>query len=155
MSRVPVITSPCPFRWSSAPKPGQDFCGQCQRQVHNLDYMSAGEREIFLSGCSGEVCVSYAVQRPLRAKVALGTLVAVAALGSAASAQAPRSAPEAPVMATPEVEIISDDDLAEVWIGGTLAGDQLQWVDEAELAKPDKPALPEITTADWLPTPKA
>ena len=26
MSRVPVVTSPCPFRWTSAPRAGQDFC---------------------------------------------------------------------------------------------------------------------------------
>jgi hypothetical protein len=148
MARVPVITSPCPFRWSSAPKPGQDFCGQCQRQVHNLDAMSASEREIFLAGCAGEVCVSYTVRSPVRATVALSALAAAAALGGSAIAQ------NQDLVVSPDSPYCPTEDFEEVWIGGTTAGDKLQWVDEAELAKPDKPALPEITTADWLPTPK-
>jgi hypothetical protein len=148
MSRVPVITSACPLRWSSAPKPGQDFCGQCQRQVHNLDLMSASERETFLSGCSGEVCVSYTVRRPVRATIALSTLAAVAALGGAAAAQ------DQEVIVSPDSPYCPTEDLVEVFIGGTQAGEKLQWVDEAELARPDKPDLPEIATADWLPTPK-
>lgn len=148
MSRVPVITSPCPFRWSSAPTPGKDFCGQCHRQVHNLDYLSASEREKFFSACSGEVCVSYTVKRPVRATVALGALAAVAALGGSAAAQ------DQDVIVSPDSPYCPTDDFDEVFIGGTQAGERLQWVDEAELAKPDKPDLPEITAADWLPTPK-
>ncbi len=148
MSRVPVITSPCPFRWSSAPKPGQDFCGQCQRQVHNLDFMSASEREVFLAGCSGKVCVSYTLRRPVRAAIALGAgLAAAAALGGSASAGAPA------VVVTPDSPYC-DEELDTVTIGGTEAGEKLQWVDEAEAARPDKADLPEITKATWLPTPK-
>lgn len=149
MARVPVITSPCPLRWSSAPKPGQDFCGQCQRQVHNLDYMSASERETFLAGCEGEVCVSYTVRRPVRATVALGALAAAAALGGSAIAQSENQE----LVVSPDSPFCPTEEFEEVWVGGTAAGDRLQWMDEAELAKPDKPALPEISTADWLPTP--
>jgi hypothetical protein len=148
MSRVPVITSPCPYHWSSAPKPGQDFCGQCQRQVHNLDYMSASERDTFLAGCEGEICVSYTVRRAGRATIALSALAAVAALGGSAVAQ------NQDVVVSPDSPYCPAD-FEDQEIGGTLAGEQLQWVDEAELAKPDKAELPEITTADWLPTPKA
>jgi hypothetical protein len=120
-----------------------DFCGQCRRRVHNLDLMSDGERESFFAACSGEVCVSYSVRRPMRSSVALGaSLVAVAALAGSANAEAPAVSAE------------SEDDLLEVMItGGTVTSDKLQWVDEAEAALPDKPALPEIATATWLPTP--
>jgi hypothetical protein len=147
MSRVPVITSQCPYRWNGAPKPGQDFCGKCQRQVHNLDFLSARERETFLSGCSGEICVSYTAKRPVRATIALGTLAAVAVLGGSAAAQDQD-------MVVPLDIPYSPTELEDVWIGSTLAGNELQWVDEAELTKPDKPDLSQITTADWLPTPK-
>lgn len=141
MSRVPVITSPCPLRWASAPQPGMDFCGQCQRRVHNLDLMSAHERETFFADCSGEVCVSYSLRRPVRATLALGaSLVAAATLAGAASVDAPADA---------------EEELFEVTItGGTVTGEKVQWVDEAEAASPDKPDLPEIATATWLPTPK-
>lgn len=147
MSRVPVITSPCPLRFSSAPQPGQDFCGHCQRQVHNLDVMSAQERETFLAGCSAKVCVSYTVRRPLRASLALGATVAAAALAGSAGAQAPAPTvmPDSPFCEIEEVLVM----------GSTVAGDDLQWVDEAEAAAPDKPELPEITPATWLPTPES
>jgi hypothetical protein len=143
MSRVPVITSPCPLRWVSAPQPGMDFCGQCQRRVHNLDVMPAHERELFFAGCSGEVCVSYSVRRPVRAAMALGaSLVAAAALAGSASADAP-------------AEDADNEELFEVMItGGTVSGEKVQWVDETEAAIPDKPDLPDIATATWLPTPK-
>ncbi|HUG71807.1 MAG TPA: hypothetical protein VMK82_00145 [Steroidobacteraceae bacterium] len=110
--------------------------------------MSASERETFLSGCSGEVCVSYTPRRPLRASIALGTLAAAAALGGSASAQDPD------VVVTPDILYFPTEDLEVVWIGGTQAGDKLQWVDQAELARPDKAELPQISTAEWLPTPK-
>jgi hypothetical protein len=45
-------------------------------------------------------------------------------------------------------------DLTEVIVGGTEAGDRLQWVDETEAALPEKSDLPEIAAQDWLPTPK-
>jgi hypothetical protein len=147
MSRVPVITSPCPLRFGSAPQPGQDFCGHCQRQVHNLDLMPAQERETFLAGCSGKVCVSYTVRRPLRASLALGATLAAAALAGSAGAEAP------PVTVMPDSPYC-DDEFVEVFVGGTQAGEELQWVDEAEAAMPDKPELPEIAAATWLPTPK-
>ena len=146
MARVPVITSPCPLRWQGAPQPGQDFCGQCQRRVHNLDLMSAAQREEFLAGCDGQVCVSYTVRRAARLPTAVGLGIAAAALGAGASADAPQW-----------VTVIPDSpacDMQWIVVGGTEAGDKLQWVDEAEAQLPDKPDLPEIAAQDWLPTPK-
>jgi hypothetical protein len=143
MARVPVINSPCPLRWASAPQPGMDFCGQCQRRVHNLDYMSATDRQTFFAACSGEVCVSFTVRRPVRASIALGaSLVAAAAMAGSANTGAP-------------ADSVDEEELVEVSItGGTVSGGQVQWVDETEAALPEKPDLPEITTVDWLPTPK-
>lgn len=146
MARVPVITSPCPLQWKGAPQPGQDFCGHCERRVHNLDLMSAAEREAFLAGCEGKVCVSYTVRRAARLPLALSLGVAAAALAGSAQADTP-----APV-------VIPDspycDTFEEVLVGGTEAGEKLQWVDDSEAKLADKPDLPEIGAQDWLPTPK-
>jgi hypothetical protein len=51
--------------------------------------------------------------------------------------------------------IYCEEDLTEVMVGGTRAGEELQWIDETEVARPAKPDLPDITAATWLPTPKA
>jgi len=147
MARVPVITSPCPLRWKGAPQPGQDFCGQCQRRVHNLDLMSATQREEFLAGCEGSVCVSYTVRRATRLSTAVGLGLAAAA-GLSATANADTA---------PAVVVMPDSpqcDLETIITGGTEAGDRLQWVDESEAALPDKADLPEIAAQDWLPTRK-
>lgn len=145
MARVPVITSPCPLRIKSAPQPGKDFCGHCERRVHNLDLLSEAKREEFLAGCSGKVCVSYTVRRTSRMPLAIGMGLAAVALAGAVGAadQAPVTMPDSPYC---------DLDQAVI-VGGTEAGEKLQWVDESEAARPDKPELPAIDVDDWLPTP--
>lgn len=83
--------------------------------------------------------------RSLRTSLALGaTLAAVAALGGSAYAEGPPAA--AP--ASPAVDLME-----VVVIGATTTGESLQWVSAAEAATPDKPELPEISAAAWLPTP--
>jgi len=145
MARVPAITSPCPLRIDSAPQPGKDFCGRCERRVHNLDLLSHAQREAFLAGCSGKVCVSYSVRRTSRMPLALGVGLAAVALAGAVGAadQAPVTMPDSPYCDPDRIVIV----------GGTEAGEKLQWVDESEAAQPDKPELPAIDAADWLPTP--
>jgi hypothetical protein len=148
MTRVPVVTSPCPLRWSSAPQAGKDFCGHCQRRVHNLDGLNDAERVAFLRGCSGKVCVFYTVRRPkaVAATVGLGLAAAAAVVAGAAPAEEWRT----------ENPIAGDycDTLTEVVItGGTEAGMALEWVDEAEAQAPAAPDLPQISASDWLPTP--
>jgi hypothetical protein len=143
MARVPVITSPCPLRIQSAPRPGKDFCGHCERRVHNLDLLSAAKREEFLAGCSGKVCVSYSVRRVNRTPRAIGIgLAAIAFAGAVGASDQPVQMPDSPYC-----------DLDLVTVGGTEAGEKLQWVDDSEVALPDKDALPTIDAADWLPTP--
>ena len=144
MARVPVISSPCPIRWREAPKPGADFCGQCQRRVHNLDLMPMAEREAFLQRCTGEVCVSYTVKRPASLPLAVG-------FGLAALAMVPITNANDSVDA-PSYEITTVEN--PFAMGGTKAGDRLQWVDESEAQLPEKANLPDIEPGTWLPTPK-
>jgi len=120
-----------------------DFCGQCQRRVHNLDLMSLAEREVFLSGCSEKVCVSYTVKRTARIPVALGLGLALAAGANAADVV--ETGPDGPYCNLEYVDVL---------VGGTEAGERLQWVDETEAALSEKADLPEIDAAAWLPTPK-
>ena len=148
MTRVPVITSPCPLRWNAAPQPGKDFCGQCQRRVYNLDALTDAQRVAFLSGCDAKVCVFYTVRRPRAAAATLGLgLAAVGALTAGA-------APAQEVQAENPVAGEYCDPLEDVVItGGAVADASLQWVDEAEAQAPPKPDLPQIDAAEWLPTP--
>jgi len=143
MARVPIITSPCPLRWAGPPQPGMDFCGNCRRSVHNLDLMSIPERETFLMGCSGNVCVSYTVKRAARIPVALG--IGLAVVAGSTNATDVVTSPDSPYCNLPDYEIM---------VGGTEAGEKLQWVDDAEAKLPDKPELPDIGASTWLPTPK-
>ena len=141
MPKVPVITSPCPLRFNGAPRPGQDFCGQCQRRVHNLDGMSDSERHAFFAACSGEVCVAYTVKRPmLIAGLATIGVAAGAALAQEVTVNNPPS---------PYCDPTSLNDI--IITGGTNAAKQMEWVDESEVQAPD---LPEIEASEWLPTPK-
>lgn len=149
MTRVPVITSPCPLRWTSAPQAGKDFCGHCQRRVHNLDGLSDAERVAFLSGCSGKVCVFYTVRRPKAVATTLGLGLAAAGVIAAGAAPAEEWRTENPIAGE-----YCDPMITEVVItGGTEAGMKLEWVDEAEAQAPSAPDLPEIAASDWLPTP--
>lgn len=82
------------------------------------------------------------LSRSLRTPLMLGTvLAAVAAVGGSAWAEAPPEAAQGPT-----------DELGYIYVlGATTTGEQLQWVDAAEAARPDKAVLPEISGADWLP----
>jgi hypothetical protein len=146
MARVPVINSPCPLRWREAPTPGADFCGQCQRRVHNLDLMSMAEREAFLQGCTGEVCVSYTVKRRTSLPVAVGFGLAALAVVPLTNANG-----DVGVGLSASYETVVDNPYV---LGGTQAGDKLQWIDESEAQRPEKPVLPDIEPGSWLPTPK-
>ena len=154
MARVPVITSPCPLRWSAMPSAGLDFCGKCSRRVHNLDGMSDSAREAFFSSCSGEICVAYTVRRP---HALAGLLVAAAALGASAAATAQDQA--IPTLTTgPTCDPNAKGSPLEfimVTGGTTKAGRDAVWVDESEVSLPQRPEIGEIDAAEWLPTPGA
>ncbi|MGH8108253.1 MAG: hypothetical protein ACREO1_05995 [Arenimonas sp.] len=160
MSRVPVISSPCPFRWSSMPTPGQDFCGQCQRQVHNLDLMSSEQRTEFMQNCSGEVCVTYTVRRtPSLKNMAMGLGLAASLASGGVSAQDATS--DVKVISSNLVQSVNEWNKVEaieiesvVLVGGTiLDADTARWVDESEIETSDLPELPQSTELQWLKTP--
>lgn len=146
-SKVPKITSPCPLRFSAMPRTGADFCGKCERKVHNLDDMTTEQRQTFFASCSGEVCVAYTVRRATSvAAISLAAMSAIA--GATAFAQ------EVTVNDPPSP--YCDPRAAhteEILMGGTTAGKDLQWIDESEAELPTVGDLPEIEAADWLPTP--
>jgi len=156
MARVPVITSPCPLRFTSMPSVGQDFCGKCSRRVHNLDGMSDAARVAFFASCSGEVCVAYTVSRPAALIGALG--LGVAAMMQPAAAQdttdsAPQSVPTIVTGPTCDPNA-KGQSLDNVFVGGTTAA-AVQWVDASEIAAAAaRPQIAEIDAVDWLPTPK-
>jgi hypothetical protein len=151
MARVPKITSPCPLRLAGTPQPGMDFCGHCQRRVHNLDLMSVSEKEEFLGGCAGNVCVSYTVKRTAPIPVVLSLGLAAVVAGFSNAADAPTSPP--PIVTSPDSPYCDLAEHGEVLVGGTEAGEKLQWVDEVEAKLPEKPELPDIDAATWLPSP--
>lgn len=148
MARVPVITAPCPLRFASMPTTGLDFCGQCHRRVHNLDALSEAARTQFFASCSGEVCVAYTVRRPRALPLAMSLGMAAAGMLAAGA-----------VVAQDAVEETVSGPYCDPYetitvLGGTVRGAELQWVDDSELAVPEKPELPEIDAAEWLPPPK-
>ena len=123
------------------PQQGRDFCGQCQRRVHNLDGMTQAQREEFFAECNGEVCVAYTVKRaPLIAGIATLSTVAGIALAQEVTVNDPPS------------PYCDPRGLTEIIVGGTTAGKALQWIDESEARQPNAPDLPEIAEGDWLPS---
>jgi hypothetical protein len=158
MSRVPVITSPCPLRWASMPQAGKDHCGRCDRQVHNLDGMSAARREAFLAGCSGKVCVAYTVNAKRRTRnVALGAgllaalvVPATALANDEAIGYVPLPAGE---MGAVDTGTAQDEEVWEIMVGGVDDPRNARWADEAEVEASDALAEPEVIAAsEWLPS---
>ena len=145
MARVPVIASPCPLRFRNTPQPGLDFCGHCQRRVHNLDAMSEAERVAFLTGCEDKVCVSYTVRR--RPLVTVGAMLAGALASGAVAADGPEDSTLEWVRSVQPAENQAADCDELIIVGGTSHA--VQWVDESEVSAPD---LPTIGEADWLPS---
>ena len=142
------------------PTPGQDFCGQCQRQVHNLDLMSPVQRTEFMQSCSGEVCVSYTVRRNLSVKnVALGLGLAASLATGSVCAQDANS--DVKVIASKLVESAAEwtEEAKEIdyvtVVGGTiLDANTTRWVDESEVELNDLPELPKSSELQWLKTPE-
>jgi len=160
MARVPLITSPCPLRFASMPTAGMDFCGKCSRRVHNLDGMSDAQRIAFFANCSGEVCVSYSVRRSPALAGVLGLAAAAAALLNAAPAaagenDAPKASTVTPVVTGPTCDPNAKGQQLDqnIVLGGTTSGNAVQWVDEHEAALAAPPAMGEVGTTEWLPTP--
>jgi hypothetical protein len=140
------------------PSEGRDFCGQCQRRVHNLDGMNATQRREFLAACEGKVCVAYTVRRPRRPSALHAGLAAVL-IGASGAAFADNAPPAEAQNAQAGFEDVvtgptcdPNDKLEHIVVGG-IDSDTAHWVDADELALPDVPQIGEIDAAQWLPTP--
>jgi hypothetical protein len=158
-TRIPLITSPCPLRWAALPQPGRDHCGHCDRQVHNLDGMSGQQREAFLQGCSGKVCVAYTANaRRQRRNVARGAGLLAAMAGSTATASEVDAALGLPVGQASPVNVATPltdgagEEIDIIMVGGIEGGDTVRWVDEGEITGSDATDLPTIAPSEWLPT---
>ena len=151
MSRVPVITSPCPLRWKNMPGAGMDFCSQCSRRVHNLDGMSDVQRQAFFASCSGEVCVAYTARRP---RALAGVLGIAAALGGGMTATAFAQDDVPTIVTGPTCDPNAKSQFIEtITVGGVKSARDAKWVDEREAQIPEVPQIGEIDAAEWLPTP--
>ena len=120
MGLFPKVESPCPYKYKLDDIMQDDFCNMCERNVFDLTHMSETERKVFLSGCSGEICVSYRL--PVR-KIVAGAALAAATMPGLAAAQDASDA------------TIENDDLycysEEDWIivGGIRDVDEALWID--------------------------
>ena len=148
MARAPLIDTPCPIAGKQLPAGATEHCTLCDRSVHNLDLMSAGERREFMSACSGKVCVAYTVRVPVGGlnKRALSTAALAAAAVASSLAALPAAAQESPVVGMSPVNDpnglgICDEEMEWVVVGGVSQADQAEWADDGKDAPPDLPTM--------------
>lgn len=144
MARVPVVESPCPIAGKQLPAGDTEHCSLCERSVHNLDRMSAGERAEFMSACSGKVCVAYTIRIPstgLRKRA-----FTAAAMAAAAIASLPAAAQDSLVVGSSPVNDPNglpncNEWLDVVLVGGVNKGDEAKWTDDGKDSPPDLPTI--------------
>jgi len=143
MAGVPKVESPCPIEGKQLPAGASEHCGLCDRSVHNLDLMSAGERREFMRSCSGKVCVAYTVKMPIRRRGLATATLAVAALASLPAAADTPAEPPAGAMspATPGTYPNCDDLYDVIIVGGVSRGDKAEWGDDGKDAPPELPTI--------------
>jgi hypothetical protein len=144
MARVPVIESPCPIAGKGLPQGSIERCTLCDRSVHNLDLMSAGERREFMASCSGKVCVAYTVRIPssgLRKRGLAATALAAAAMASLPVAAQERVSGVEGQSSVPDPNGLPACDPIEIWVGGINKADQAEWADDGKDAPPDLPTI--------------
>jgi hypothetical protein len=134
MAFFPKIQSPCPYKADLAAVMDGDFCRMCERRVFDLSHMGSDEKKAFLSGCAGEVCISY------RFSPAIAAAALAAAMPAAAAAQDLGPAvPDAAAIAASTAEIAG---LQEEWVivGGIKDLAAVEYV--ADPSDRDLPDLP-------------
>lgn len=143
MARVPVVESPCPIAGKQLPAGATEHCSLCERSVHNLDRMSAGERTAFMASCSGKVCVAYTVRIPaggLRKRALTAAAVAAAAMASLpVAAQDSLVVGSSPVTDPNGLPNCAEYDF--IIVGGVNKGDEAKWVDDGKEAPPELPTI--------------
>jgi hypothetical protein len=144
MARVPVIDTPCPIAGKQLPAGDTEHCSRCERSVHNLDRMSAGERREFMSSCSGKVCVAYTVRIPtggLRKRALSMAALAAAAITALPAAAADETIVEGMSPVNDPNGLPNCDDFMEVFVGGVNKGDEAVWADDGKDAPPELPTI--------------
>ncbi len=134
------------------PVSGMDFCGQCQRRVHNLDTMSDTERETFFGSCAGDVCVAYSVKRPRAMIGAIGLGVAAATMAGAAFAADTQPPPVVAQVTGPTCDPNNKPAEMTIVVGGIKAARGTPLVDAKEIALPERPDIDEVDASEWLPS---
>jgi len=113
-----------------------------------------------MQSCSGEVCVSYSVRRPLSMKgMALGLSLAA---GIASGSVAAQDSADVKVIESKLVDATNEWMQLEskeidnvVVLGGTVLDPETsRWVDESEIEISDAQELPQSTEMQWLKTPE-
>ncbi len=138
MARVPLVESPCPIVGKALPAGTTEHCTLCERSVHNLDRMSERERRVFMSSCSGKVCVAYTVKIPVRRRgLAAASLAAAALVALPAAAETPEMSPMPGLADLPHCDEVYD----VLVTGGVTRGDQAEWVDDGKDAPPELPTI--------------
>ncbi len=131
MGLFPKVESPCPYVDRLDEILADDFCAMCERNVFDLTHMSTEDRQIFLSNCSGEVCVRY--NFPVR-KLAASAALTLATLPGLAAAQ------DAPEQAADNEDLYCYSDEFIVVAGGIREPGEALWIDtEAEQHLSDIP----------------
>ncbi len=144
----PRIESPCPLQSIQLPQEGKFNCSACQREVHDLSAMNVDERKIFLSQCSGKICVSYKVKSSITRirKGAIAGLFVVTASGLAVQAAA-----------LPGGTLL-EDTYDEILVGGIKLPEQTEQADNDKLQYAESATeeetmdlIPVVEEADELP----
>lgn len=144
MARVPVVESPCPIAGKTLPAGDTEHCSLCERSVHNLDRMSAGERVAFMASCSSKVCVAYTVRIPaggLRKRALTAAAVAAAAMASLPIAAQDSLVVGSSPLTDPNGLPNCTDWNDVIVVGGVNKGDDAKWVDDGKDAPPELPTI--------------
>ena len=150
MPGFPKIDTPCPYKATLGTVMDGDFCRMCRRTVVDLDAMSAADRDDFLAGCEGEICVSYTV----RPALAAAAIAAAAMVPTAAYAQDVPVAPPVAQVAQP-VDVPEEDETMIIVVGGIKDPRHAKRIDNPADAK--LPAIPVVydDEAEAVPAPTA
>jgi hypothetical protein len=138
MAVFPKIQRPCPYKSNLAAIIDGDMCRMCDRQVFDLTHMSDGERVAFLSGCTGEVCVSYRLRPALAAAAFAATAFA---FPTAAAAQDQAGAEQAAAVAS-ALEEASPGEYSVIMVGGIKDPANVEYVEtDADRAMAELPVV--------------
>jgi hypothetical protein len=109
MTSFPPIRVRCPLRFRALPEPDRDWCGFCQKRVHNLDLMSESERRALLAR-GDSICVAYTVKRAATAVAASAGVATALSLSACSSGE--RSG-----KASPSSAVVEPLDWTEIRVG--------------------------------------